>query len=49
MDRLVVHKHVFAREVYSPMEGGCQDPGELIPVLSLLLSSVIMIVFADSV
>lgn len=26
MDRLVVHKHVFAQEVYLPMEGGCQDP-----------------------
>ena len=25
-DRLVVHKHVFAEEVYLPMEGGCQDP-----------------------
>ena len=26
MSRLIVHKHVFAREVYLPMEGGCQDP-----------------------
>ena len=26
MNRLIVHKHVFAREVYLPMEGGCQDP-----------------------
>ena len=26
MDRLVVHRHVFAREIYLPMEGGCQDP-----------------------
>jgi hypothetical protein len=25
-DRLVVHQHVFAEEVYLPMEGGCQDP-----------------------
>ena len=25
-DRLIVHKHVFAREIYLPMEGGCQDP-----------------------
>jgi hypothetical protein len=24
--RLVVHQHVFANEVYLPMEGGCQDP-----------------------
>lgn len=26
MDRLVVHKHIYAQEVYLPMEGGCQDP-----------------------
>ena len=26
MDRLIVHKHVYAEEVYLPMEGGCQDP-----------------------
>jgi len=26
MDRLVVHKHVFADEIYLPMEGACQDP-----------------------
>lgn len=26
MDRLIVHKHVFAKDVYFPMEGGCQDP-----------------------
>ena len=26
MDRLIVHKHVYAKEVYFPMEGGCQDP-----------------------
>mmetsp|Transcript_32252 Transcript_32252/g.44071 ORF Transcript_32252/g.44071 Transcript_32252/m.44071 type:complete len:280 (-) Transcript_32252:93-932(-) len=26
MDRLIVHRHVHAREVYLPMEGGCQDP-----------------------
>jgi len=26
MDRLVVHKHVYAEEAYLPMEGGCQDP-----------------------
>ena len=26
MDRLIVHQHVFANEVYLPMEGGCQDP-----------------------
>eukprot|EP00596_Hydrurales_sp_CCMP1899_P000720 CAMPEP_0119036636 /NCGR_PEP_ID=MMETSP1177-20130426/4473_1 /TAXON_ID=2985 /ORGANISM="Ochromonas sp, Strain CCMP1899" /LENGTH=540 /DNA_ID=CAMNT_0006996791 /DNA_START=146 /DNA_END=1768 /DNA_ORIENTATION=- len=26
MDRLVVHTHVFANEIYLPMEGGCQDP-----------------------
>lgn len=25
-DRIVIHKHVFAREVYFPMEGACQDP-----------------------
>jgi hypothetical protein len=25
-DRFIIHKHVFAREVYFPMEGGCQDP-----------------------
>lgn len=25
-DRLVVHKHVYANEIYLPMEGGCQDP-----------------------
>jgi hypothetical protein len=28
MDRLVVHRHVFARDIYFPMEGGCQDPGK---------------------
>ena len=28
MERLVVHRHVFAREIYLPMEGGCQDPGK---------------------
>ena len=27
MNRLVVHRNVFAREIYFPMEGGCQDPG----------------------
>jgi len=26
MERLVVHQHVYANEVYLPMEGGCQDP-----------------------
>eukprot|EP01035_Chromulina_nebulosa_P026530 gene26530-34741_t len=26
MDRLIVHQHVYAKEVYLPMEGGCQDP-----------------------
>jgi hypothetical protein len=26
MDRLVVHRHVFAQEIFLPMEGGCQDP-----------------------
>jgi len=26
MSRLVVHKNVYANEVYLPMEGGCQDP-----------------------
>ena len=26
MKRLIVHRHVFAREIYLPMEGGCQDP-----------------------
>jgi hypothetical protein len=26
MDRLVIHQHVYANEVYLPMEGGCQDP-----------------------
>lgn len=26
MDRLVVHRHVYASKVYLPMEGGCQDP-----------------------
>lgn len=26
MDRLIVQQHVFAREIYFPMEGGCQDP-----------------------
>jgi hypothetical protein len=26
MDRLVVHRHVYANEIYLPMEGGCQDP-----------------------
>ena len=29
MDRLIIHRHVFAREIYFPMEGGCQDPGSL--------------------
>ena len=24
----MVHRHVFAREIYLPMEGGCQDPGK---------------------
>lgn len=28
MDRLVLHRHVFARDIYFPMEGGCQDPGK---------------------
>jgi hypothetical protein len=26
VNRLIVHKHVHANEVYLPMEGGCQDP-----------------------
>lgn len=26
MDRLIVHQHVIARDIYLPMEGGCQDP-----------------------
>jgi hypothetical protein len=26
MSRLIVHKNVFASDVYFPMEGGCQDP-----------------------
>jgi hypothetical protein len=25
-DRLIIHKHVYAREIYLPMEGACQDP-----------------------
>lgn len=25
-DRIIMHKHVFAKEVYFPMEGACQDP-----------------------
>lgn len=25
-DRYIVHQHVFAREIYLPMEGACQDP-----------------------
>lgn len=25
-DRLIVHRHVYAEEVFLPMEGGCQDP-----------------------
>jgi hypothetical protein len=25
-DRFILHKHVYAREIYFPMEGGCQDP-----------------------
>jgi hypothetical protein len=25
-DRLIIHKHVYAKEAYLPMEGGCQDP-----------------------
>ena len=25
-NRLIVHQHVYANEVYLPMEGGCQDP-----------------------
>lgn len=26
MDRLIVHQHIYAKEIYFPMEGGCQDP-----------------------
>lgn len=26
INRLIIHKHVHAKEVYLPMEGGCQDP-----------------------
>lgn len=26
MDRLIIHKHIYAREIYLPMEGACQDP-----------------------
>ena len=26
MDRVIVHTHVFADEIYLPMEGACQDP-----------------------
>jgi hypothetical protein len=26
MNRLVVHRHVYADEIYLPMEGACQDP-----------------------
>lgn len=26
MSRLVVHRHVYADEIYLPMEGACQDP-----------------------
>ena len=26
MDRVIYHTHVFADEIYLPMEGGCQDP-----------------------
>lgn len=26
IDRFIVHKNVFAKEVYLPQEGGCQDP-----------------------
>lgn len=26
MERIVLHKHVHADEIYLPMEGGCQDP-----------------------
>jgi len=26
MDRLIVHSHIYAQEIYLPMEGGCQDP-----------------------
>jgi hypothetical protein len=26
MSRIIVHTHVFASQVYFPMEGGCQDP-----------------------
>ena len=26
IERLIVHQHVYAREVWFPMEGGCQDP-----------------------
>lgn len=24
--RFIIHQHVYAKEVYFPMEGGCQDP-----------------------
>merc|ERR1711991_858265 len=26
MDRLLLHTHVYADQVYLPMEGACQDP-----------------------
>lgn len=26
MDRFIVHENVYAREIFLPMEGGCQDP-----------------------
>lgn len=26
MDRLIVHRHVYANQIFLPMEGGCQDP-----------------------